>query len=165
MMSVAKLTDHSIQVSNNEKLQISLGKSRYETSWKNQTMLWSVLLSRLSKSLETPETHAEYMKMSKDQQDRLKDIGGFVGGYLKDGKRRTGTVVSRRILTLDMDFAPKDLTIGLDAAYAVYSTHKHTKDKPRLRLVMPLDREVSPDEYEAVARKVAEKIGGRDCSC
>lgn len=158
-MSVAKMTDHSVQVKYNDKLQISLGKSRYETSWKNQLMPWSVLLSRLSKSRETPETHAEYMKMSKDQQDRIKDIGGFVGGYLKDGKRKTGCVVSRRILTLDMDFAPKELTIPLDAAYAVYSTHKHTRDKPRLRLVMPLDREVSADEYEAIARKVAEKVG------
>ncbi len=79
-MSVAKMTDHSVQVKYNDKLQISLGKSRYETSWKNQLMPWSVLLSRLSKSRETPETHAEYMKMSQPQQDRIKDIRGFDGG-------------------------------------------------------------------------------------
>ena len=106
-MSVAKMTDHSEQVQYNGELQISLGKSRYEKNWKNKRMLWSVLLSRLSRSVETAETHAEYMKMSKDQQDNLKDIGGFVVGHLKEGKRNTGSVPSRQILTLNLDFAPK----------------------------------------------------------
>ena len=164
-MSVAKMTDHSEQVQYNAELQISLGKSRYEKNWKNKRMLWSVLLSRLSRSSETAETHAEYMKMSKDQQDSLKDIGGFVGGHLKEGKRKTGSVASRQILTLDADFAPKDFwellqdNLEVNGAMAVYSTHKHSEAKPRLRLVMPLDRPVTPDEYEAIARKVAEKIG------
>lgn len=164
-MSVAKMTDHSEQVQYNAELQISLGKSRYEKNWKNKRMLWSVLLSRLSRSSETAETHAEYMKMSKDQQDSLKDIGGFVGGHLKEGKRKTGNVASRQILTLDADFAPKDFwellqdNLEVNGAMAVYSTHKHSEAKPRLRLVMPLDRPVTPDEYEAIARKVAEKIG------
>ena len=164
-MSVAKMTDHSEQVQYNAELQISLGKSRYEKNWKNKRMLWSVLLSRLSRSSETAETHAEYMKMSKDQQDSLKDIGGFVGGHLKEGKRKTGSVASRQILTLVADFAPKDFwelmqdNLEVNGAMAVYSTHKHSEAKPRLRLVMPLDRPVTPDEYEAIARKVAEKIG------
>ena len=164
-MSVAKMTDHSEQVRYNGELQISLGKSRFEKNWKNKRMLWSVLLSRLSKSVETAETHAEYMKMSKDQQDNLKDIGGFVGGHLREGKRKTGSVVSRQILTLDLDFAPKDFweilqdNLDVNGAMAVYSTHKHTDAKPRLRLVMPLDRDVTPDEYEAIARKMADKIG------
>ena len=39
------------------------------------------------------------------------------------------------------------------------STHKHTPEGPRFRLVVPLSRNVSPDEYAAVARKVAEDIG------
>lgn len=164
-MSVAKMTDHSEQVRYNGDLQISTGKSRYEKNWKNKSMLWSVLLSRLSRSVETAETHTEYMKMSKDQQDNLKDIGGFVGGHLKEGKRKTGSVASRQILTLDADFAPKGFwellqdNLEVNGAMAVYSTHKHSEAKPRLRLVMPLDRSVTPDEYEAIARKVAEKIG------
>ena len=164
-MNVTKLADHSTQVRNNADLHVSLGKSRYEKAWKNRKMLWSVLLSRLSKSMETPETHAEYMKMSKEQQDKLKDIGGFVGGYLREGKRKTGYVESRQILTLDLDFAPAGFweifeeNMEVSGAAAVYSTHKHTAAKPRLRLIMPLDRDVTPDEYEAIARKVAEKIG------
>lgn len=159
------LADHHLQIQNNGELLISIGKSRFETAWKNKTILWSALLLKLSKSVETPETHAEYMKMSKEQQDRIKGIGGFVGGHLKEGRRKTGYVLARQILTLDLDFPPADFwddlmdNLEITGAMAVYSTHKHSKGTPRYRLIMPLDREVTPDEYEAIARKIAEKIG------
>lgn len=158
-------TTQLIPVRYNGDLLIATGRSRYEKEWKNKTMPWSALLSRLAKSMETPETHAEYMKMNKEQQDKIKDIGGFVGGHLKDGRRKTGCVVARQLLTLDLDFPPAEFwddivnNLEIDSALAVYSTHKHTAAKPRYRLIMPLDREVTPDEYEAIARKIAEKIG------
>lgn len=145
----------------NGELRIAVGKSRFETSWKNKAILWSTLLQRLSRSTETSETHAEYMKISKERQDKIKDIGGFVGGQLREGRRKTGNVLCRQLLTLDLDFPPADFweSLELPAALAVYSTHKHAKGAPRYRLIMPLDREVTPDEYEAIARKVAEKVG------
>ena len=159
--------DHRKIVSNDGKLIISTGTNRYDKVWKNSTIHWSVLLSRLAKSKETPETHAEFLRMTKREQDNLKDIGGFVGGTIKGGRRLQTAVEARQILTLDADFAPADfwdrmmgLTLeDLDCAMAIYSTHKHCEAKPRLRLIIPLSREVNPDEYEAVMRKVAEKIG------
>ena len=157
--------EHQTGLKYNPELIIATGKSRFEKSWKNRKILWSKLLSKLQKSVQTPETHAEYMQMSKDEQDRIKDIGGFVGGHLKEGRRLTGYVVARQIVTLDLDFAPEDLkdqltdNLDLACAMALYSTHKHTPKKPRLRLIIPLDREVSADEYEAIARKIAEKVG------
>lgn len=160
-----KLTLPLFVVKYNGDLLISTGRSRFETSWKNKTMSWAALLNKLSRSMETTETHAEYMKMSKEQQDKIKDIGGFVGGHLRDGRRKTGYVTARQLLTLDLDFPPAEFwdniidNLEIDNALAVYSTHKHTKAKPRYRLIMPLDREVTPDEYEAIARKIAEKIG------
>lgn len=160
-----KLTLPLFMVKYNGDLLISTGRSRFETSWKNKTMSWAALLNKLSRSTETTETHAEYMKMSKEQQDKIKDIGGFVGGHLRDGRRKTGYVTARQLLTLDLDFPPAEFwdniidNLEIDNALAVYSTHKHTKAKPRYRLIMPLDREVTPDEYEAIARKIAEKIG------
>lgn len=159
----------TIKVAYDADLAISYGRSRYEKSWKNRRTTWSDLLGRLSISQKTGETHAEYMKLSKDQQDRIKDIGGFVGGRLREGKRRNGYVDARQILTLDVDFAKKGFTRSLeelmtlgdlpDVAMAVYSTHKHSEASPRLRLIVPMDRETSADEYEAIARKLAEMIG------
>ena len=162
---VINMEDNLRRVQYDGELLISTGKSRYETSWKNRRTSWSALLKKLSESVQTYETHAEYMKMPKDRQDQIKDIGGFVGGHLKGGRRVSGNVAARQIVTLDADFAPADLvgeirdSFSLECAWAVYSTHKHTPEKPRLRLIVPLDREVSADEYEAIARKVAEKVG------
>lgn len=163
--NITNMKDYSLAVENDGKLSISTGNSRFETHWKNKKMLWSALLARLEKSQTTGETHAEYMKMGKEQQDRIKDIGGFVGGHLKDGRRKTGYVATRQIVTLDLDFAPADFwdqlmnNLTINGALAVYSTHKHSPKTPRFRLIIPLDRDVTPDEYEAIARKLAEKVG------
>lgn len=163
--AVISMADKAMQVQYDTDLLISEGASRFETHWKNKKTRWSLLLKRLSDSFQTHETHQAYMKMAKDEQDRIKDIGGFVGGHLKGGRRVNGNVAARQIVTLDADFAPADLageirdSFALECAWAIYSTHKHTPDKPRLRLIIPLDREVSADEYEAIARKVAERVG------
>ncbi len=138
---------------------ISTGESRFETAWKNKKICWSELLKKLSQSAKTPESHAEYMKLPKAQQDRIKDIGGFVGGHLAEGRRKNDSVTARQILTLDLDFPPADFwnvlmdNLDIDSALAVYSTHKHSPGSARYRLVMPLDRTVTSDEYEAIARK------------
>lgn len=101
--------------------------------------------------------------MSKPQQDSIKDVGGFVAGHLKAGRRKNGTVLCRSMLTLDMDHGSADILDELDMfnshKMCIYSTHKHTPEAPRLRLIMPLKRDVSEDEYPAVARKVAQEIG------
>ena len=170
MGEVSVLSDNTVAVEYNGRLQIAKGKSRFETQWHNGSILWGRLLFLLHDCKQTKETHAEYMKLPKDQQDKIKDIGGFVGGHLKGGLRRSGSVTTRQILTLDVDFAPRDFWDRVThlmydsydlpiCAACVYSTHKHTPEHPRLRLIVPLDRPVTPEQYEAIARKVAEKIG------
>ena len=61
---------------------------------------------------KTSET-AKTRKMSKDQQDDRKDVGGFVGGKLKSGHRKNGFVEYRSLLTLDMDYAQPDVWNGI----------------------------------------------------
>lgn len=145
------------------KLWISTGRNRFDMKWKNRQMNWSALLQRLQSPTRTTESYAEYIKASKSEQDNIKDVGGFVGGTLKDGKRNAHTVTSRSILSFDLDDAPErfweDYTLLADYATACYSTHKHRTSKPRLRLLVPLARDVSADEYEAIARMLATDIG------
>ena len=142
---------------------IAIARSRHDKTLRNKCVEWSELASKLAKAKVTPETLAEYRAMPKEKQGEIKDVGGFVGGYLNAGSRKSGNVVHRSILTLDLDTAYKsmweDFTLIYDCAALVYSTHKHTPDAPRLRLVVPLSRDVQIDEYEAIARKVAENIG------
>ena len=47
--------------------------------------------------------------MKKSQQDDIKDVGGFVLGRLKGGRRKKDCVISRSALTLDMDYAVADI--------------------------------------------------------
>ena len=162
--NILKMEDKVVLgLSTNPKLWISEGKSRFDTNWKNRQVSWSELLGRLRNATMTQETQAEYLKMTKSQQDQIKDVGGFVGGTLEAGRRKSDTVKLRSILTFDLDFAPKDFveTMQLEAPYAwaIYSTHKHKPEQPRLRLIVPLDRDVDPEEYEAIMRKMAEGIG------
>ncbi len=163
MNKIASIEEYKINIQYDGSLPVSTGKSRFEKHWKNKDMNWSALLKRLQDPTRTQETLAEYRAMGKPQQDQIKDVGGFVGGSLKDGRRKSENVQERQLVTLDADFAPagleEDLELLASYAYAVYSTHKHTPDKPRLRILIPLDRPVTPDEYEAIARKLAEDIG------
>ena len=132
--------------------------------WKTRSVAWESLTDKLRRPVRTAETAAQYAAMSRDQKGRVKDVGGFVGGALEGGRRTSGAVLSRTLLTLDIDFGTPD-TIGTvrDALagtrWCLYSTHSHTPEKPRYRLVVPLDRDVHPDEYIPVARKIAEDVG------
>lgn len=144
-------------------LTIATGRNRKETQWKNREMLWSDLAKRLSSTSYTSETFEEYRKSSKSIQSDIKDVGGFVGGTLKDGRRKTENVVWRQLLTLDADFVKGDFWTSVemmfDFACLVYSTHSHTPESPRIRLVIPLARPITPDEYQAVSRRLAADIG------
>lgn len=144
-------------------ITISVGNSRKSINWKTKTLAWSALIKKLGTTTYTSERYADFLQMSKMKQDEIKDVGGFVGGDIKGKRRKADCMGNRQLVTLDADYAPVDLwqTVGFlfDNACLCYSTHKHCKDKPRLRLVFPLDRPVTPDEYQAVSRKIAEQIG------
>lgn len=144
-------------------MKIAYGNSRMEKRWKNNEISWDDFCRRVSTTQTTTETVEEYRKMTKPQQDAVKDVGGFVGGHLRGGRRKTGTVLCRSMLTLDMDHGTPDILEELSLFHShelcVYSTHKHTPEAPRLRLIFPLKRDVSEEEYPALARKVAQEIG------
>lgn len=144
---------------------IATGRSRSARSWKSQKMTWSALANKLAEPTVTNETAAEYAKMSKADQGQKKDVGGFVGGYIpKNGRRVRGAVKERYLITLDADNPSEDFLLDLDMElggmeYVLYSTHSHTADNPRYRVIIPVDRAMKPDEYQAVSRRLADNIG------
>lgn len=144
-------------------MRIAVGNSRMDKKWKNKDMSWDDFKQKCSQTIRTTETVAEYRKMSKPAQDNTKDVGGFVGGALKQGKRKNGFVDGRSMLTLDLDHAVPEVwdavTMLFDFKCLMYSTHKHTPEAPRVRLIIPLSREVSAEEYAPVSRMVAKDIG------
>ena len=142
---------------------IATANDRFAKLWKNTEVTFDELINRLKTTTVTPETMGEFRNLPKSKQDNIKDVGGFVGGRLKNGIRRRDKVECRSLLTLDADYATPDFCESIDLfanySYIIYSTHKHTTEKPRLRLVIPLSRNCTAEEYEAVARKIADEIG------
>lgn len=88
------------------------------------------ILSESQAPIYTTETVEEYRKMTKKQQDDTKDVGGYVGGHLKGVRRKSGTVLCRSMLTLDMDYGTEGIAEELEMLFGykmcIYSTHKHT---------------------------------------
>ena len=155
---------------NSRKLIISEANNRLSKQWVTTEITWSEFVERLGKPKVTAETLDEFLSYSKSKQDDIKDVGGFVGGKLKGNLRRSEAVESRSLITLDLDnLAYKDDTKiiktlnSLGCAYVVYSTRKHQTTKPRIRVIFPLAEDVTAEEYEPIARKVAEFIGLRYC--
>ena len=147
-------------------LTISVAGSRKSTRWAPTETTWPALCERLRTPIRGTESHEAYMRMPKAQQDALKDIGGFVGGTLRGGRRKAVNVTGRDLITLDLDAIRKGgaeavlaAVNALGCASAVYSTRKHEPAKPRLRVILPLDRTVTAEEYEPIARRVAEWLG------
>ena len=143
-------------------MDICIGNSRKDKFWKNEEISLEKFIKRISTTIRTSETMEEYNHLPKSKQDDIKDVGGFILGKLKDNKRRKENVLSRSALTLDMDYGSENIVVELKNSLTyrtlIYSTHKHKKSKPRLRLIIPLDRNVSPDEYSAISRMVASEI-------
>ena len=143
-------------------IKISVGNSRKAMQWPETQMRWSEFVTKLAKPERTAETFGEYKSYPKPKQDELKDVGGFVGGTLLNGRRKNEAAGVRYLITLDADTIEPGGTqrvinqvAALGCAYVIYSTRKHEGASPRLRIIVPLDQEAGPEEYEAVARKLA----------
>mgnify|MGYP005953703423 CR=1 FL=1 len=143
--------------------QVALAQNRKVRIWDIRSMTWPELVEKMKRPVRTGETAEEYRRMPRARQADVKDVGGFVGGFLKDGLRKKTHVVSRSLLTLDMDHGHPGVVsevLGkLSCTCFLYSTHKSRPESPRLRLVIPLLRDVSAAEYGAISRKVAEYLG------
>lgn len=95
-----------------------------------------------------------------------KEVLPYVGGTLRHGQRTQRTMERRFFLTLDADYAdpefPLDTSILLhDVPYVIHTTWRHLKKgSHRYRLIIPLDRAVTPNEYKELAWSVMDQLGG-----
>ena len=144
-------------------LAIAYGNNRQSKTWVNKTITFDELKERLKVTIRTPESAEEYAKFNKAKRDAVKDHGGFVAGALKGGRRKIDTVELRSMVALDGDRIDKAFLENYEtnAPYTslLYTTHSSTDDDPRVRLVYPLTRDVTPEEFVAVSRYLAQMLG------
>lgn len=144
-------------------IQIATGRTVRSKVWKNTSLTWKELVGKLKEATKTNETIKDYHAANRDERGKIKDVGGYVGGYLRAGRRKPENVVYRQLITLDLDYAHldvwDDLTLMFSNAAVLHITHSHTIENPKYRLIMPVDREVTPDEYVAISRRIAGDLG------
>lgn len=157
-------TAKSVQLAASRNLSVSEGMNIRSNKVKNTSLKWDEFVERLKTPIRTHETFAEYCKASKKEKDLIKDKGYFICGHFEQGIRKKLNLKYRDAVTLDADHLDNnyelliELALG-DIEYVYYSTHSHSPRKPRLRLIIPLSRSVTPEEYTPLARKIAEFIG------
>lgn len=151
---------------NDRPITITTAGDHTSKNWLPQKLMWGEFVAKLGTPARSTETQAQYLALPKAQQDALKDVGGYVGGTLSGPRRIARAVTGRDLVTLDFDSIPQHGTQdilrkvdGFGCGFAVYSTRKHSPLTPRLRIIFPLNRTVTPDEYEPIARRMAEWVG------
>jgi len=121
-----------------------------------------------NKPIRTKETVLEYQNGDRDFKLKCKDKGGFIAGTSQNNKRDATSILTRNMITLDMDYCPPNIidklkekqeAKELNFPFFVYSTHSHTKQEPRLRLIVPLKDEIDVNKYEPVGRTIANIVG------
>ncbi|MHC2848833.1 putative DNA primase/helicase [Corynebacterium mucifaciens] len=148
----------------NRELKISTAPSKTSARWTNQLTTLQDLTARAYEPEVVNCTTTEYQALPKGEKDKRKDVGGFVGGHLKNGRRRKGHVLTRSLVTLDLDNLPTDVDLAevladtLPYAWLAHTTLSHTNNNQRWRVWVWLTRDVTADEYGAVARRIAQDI-------
>lgn len=147
-------------------ISISIVESRKQSTVERVTASWDTFVDALSNPVESSQTLDEYLKLDKEAQVDAKDVGGYVGGTFTGNRRKRSDLKGRDILTFDLDsLTTSDLVMvynkikNMGVTAVIHSTRKHTKETPRIRLIILLDRMVTGEEYEALARIVAYEIG------
>jgi predicted P-loop ATPase len=144
-------------------LNIAYGNSRTAKFWSNKTIKFDELCARLRSPIYTSETAEEYPKLPKGQRDDIKDKGGFVAGHLSGNRRQANKVACRSMLVYDLDSIEaaflRDISSKVHNRGCYYTTHSHTADNPRARMIIPVSRDMTPDEFNAAARYYAQDNG------
>lgn len=145
------------------ELNIAYGNNCQAKIWINKTITFDALKGRLANTIRTSESAEEYASWKKEDRDMAKDHGGFVAGLLREGRRLIQNVQSRSMVTLDGDRVTPEFVAkykdNMPYASVLYSTHSSTPENPRVRIIVPLTRDVSAEEFVALARYLAKDLG------
>lgn len=147
-------------------LRIAVGSQNLGKA-KNQKLTWARLIEKLENpSVDQVHTMKAYLAAPVETQLRLKNVGWFVGGPTDTEQRNARSITTRYLIALDIDDAkPEQIDYLLegfseitDFEFFGHTTRKHTKAKPRWRVVFPLARPVAPDVFAAASRVLAAKV-------
>jgi predicted P-loop ATPase len=118
------------------------------------------MVEKFGAPIRTRETIKEYLAMPREAQDKIKDQGYFVPAHYEGNVRKKENLGLKDLGTLDYDHAGPNFLEEIKETFegyefVLYTTHKHTAEKPRFRIVFLFSRPVDDAEYQAAMRKIA----------
>lgn len=136
---------------------------------------WADLCALAKRPSDSDISHEDYLALPKNRpkgtpKDIFVDTQGLrkardpfiLFGECLDGVRDDGHLLYRSAVTLDIDEDAADLLADLlvgmlvvPFAYVWHTTRSHTSDEPRLRVIIPLSRDVTLDEYRPLVVTLA----------
>lgn len=148
-----------------DKYTLSVAGSSASLKWTTVKYTWSDFLERLNRDIRSTETMRDFDRLDRTARANLKDVGGYMAGELSGARRLKSAVLSRSMITLDVDYADSLFPVEFDTRFpgvaaVIYNTRSDRKKSRRFRVVIPFAEEVQDAaQYEAAARKMAELLG------
>lgn len=147
------------------KYTLSVAGSSASLKWTTVKYTWSDFLERLNRDIRSTETMRDFDRLDRTARANLKDVGGYMAGELSGARRLKSAVLSRSMITLDVDYADSLFPLEFDTRFpgvaaVIYNTRSDRERSRRFRVVIPFAEEVQDAaQYEAAARKIAELLG------
>lgn len=148
-----------------DKYTLSVAGSSASLKWTTVKYTWSDFLERLNRDIRSTETMRDFDRLDRTARANLKDVGGYMAGELSGARRLKSAVLSRSMITLDVDYADSLFPLEFDTRFpgvaaVIYNTRSDREKSRRFRVVVPFSEEVQDAaQYEAAARKMAELLG------
>lgn len=124
----------------------------------------------LSEKIANKTTSWEKIKKVFSKHDVLTnrtDGKHFVGGHFKNDHRNNENLLFRSMLAIDIDKSSRsyesllDLVLfNIDDAFLLYTTYRSTPEHPRVRILVPLDRDVTGEEYRVLSKAYCDRLIG-----
>lgn len=147
------------------KYTLSVAGSSASLKWSTVRYTWEDFLERLNRDIRSTETMRDFDRLDRTARANLKDVGGYMAGELSGARRLKSAVLSRSMITLDVDYADGLFPVEFETRFpgvaaVIYNTRSDREKSRRFRVVIPFAEEVQDAaQYEAAARKIAELLG------
>ncbi|AET42291.1 DNA helicase [Ruegeria phage DSS3-P1] len=148
-------------------IRISVGEGTSLGRVKTKQKTWKTFRRMFARELvlvDTSCTYAQYKKLDVDAQGKKKlAAGNWMPALFKDGKRKGPNQLCRTMVAFDLDYVSIEQLDHIrdggapinQYAWFMHTTRSHCPEKPRVRMIVPLSREVTLDEANALTRILA----------
>lgn len=155
------------------EIEATVGKSKFDKNWHTRKFDLVELFKTTTELRVDKITEKSYESLSDDERGALKNGSAIVGStlWVNDSNRKSENIRTRTMLTFDIDEPQRSGTqrtfdemfthiqevlksiFDYDVFFFVYTSRNATQQKPRMRIMLPFDREIVEDNVKIKNKK------------